>query len=101
MATVFTAYIGFNGPNANPDANRVLLFNLLANSGLNGYTASRSDGYYQGEPEPSIIITVITRTEQEEGNDGEALLEVCLLYKELTEQEEVWVTRRVEELQVV
>jgi hypothetical protein len=101
MATVFTAYIGFKGPNAHPDVNRVLLFDLLADSGLNGYTASRSDGYYQGEPEPSIIITVITRTEQEEINDGTALLEVCHRYKELADQEEVWVTRRVEELQVL
>jgi hypothetical protein len=101
MATVFTAYFGFKGPKLDILGARVLLFDLLADSGLNGYTASRADGYYQGEPEPSIIITVITRTDQEEINDGAALLEVCHRYKELAEQEEVWVTRRVEELQVV
>ena len=101
MATVFTAYIGFKGPKLDILGARVLLFDLLADSGLNGYTASRADGYYQGEPEPSIIITVIARTEQEEINDGTALLEVCHRYKELAEQEEVWVTRRVEELQVL
>ena len=101
MATVFTAYIGLKGPNASPAGNRVLLHELLSDSCLSGYTVHRADGFYQGNPEPSVIVTVITRTDQEEVNEGGALLEVCHRYKELAEQEEVWVTRRVEDLQVL
>lgn len=101
MAIVFTAYIGFNGPHALPSSNRVTLFELLADSGLDGYTAYRADGFYQGSAEPSAVVVVIARTEDEAVTQGTALLEVCHRYKELTGQQEVWVTRRTEELQVL
>lgn len=101
MAIVFTAYVGFNGPHALPSGNRATLFELLADSGLNGYTAYRADGSYGGSPEPSAVVVVIAHDEDEAVSQGIALFEVCHRYKELTGQQEVWVTRREEDLTVL
>ena len=101
MAIVFTAYVGFNGPHALPSDNRTTLFELLADSNLDGYTVCRADGFYQGASEPSAVVTVICQTEGEAVIYGSLLLDVCRRYKESTGQQEVWVTRRQEELTVV
>lgn len=101
MAIVFTAYVGFNGPHDLPSGNRTTLFELLAGSGLDGYTTYRANGFYQGQEEPSAVIVVIAKDQDEAVTQGTALLEVCNRYKELTGQQEVWVTRREETLTVL
>jgi hypothetical protein len=101
MATVFTAFVGFNGPNASVNSNRALLFDLLADSDLVGYTVTEGDGFYDGQPEPSAVVTVIGSTEEETLAYGEALIQACRTYKELACQAEVWITRREEDLLIV
>lgn len=101
MAIVFNAYVGLNGPHALPSGNRTTLFRLLGDSNLDGYTVCRADGFYQGIDEPSAVITVICQTEGEAVIYGSILRDVCKQYKELAGQEEVWITRRTEGLEVL
>lgn len=101
MAIVFTAYFGLNGPHALPSGNRTTLFELLTDSGLAGYTAYRADGFYDGSSEPTEVVVAIAQDAGEAVTQGTALLEVCHRYKELTGQQEVWITRREEELTVL
>lgn len=101
MAIVFTAYFGLNGPHALPSSNRVTLFELLADSSLTGYTAYRADGFYDNNSEPTEVVVAIGQCTDESRRIGPALEKVCRRYKLLTGQQEVWITRHEEELEVV
>lgn len=100
MATVFTAYFGFNSPVGSADFNRDLLFDLLADSGLAGYTVVQADGCYEGLHEPSAVVTVICQDDEAKSID-KCLRETCLSYKHAAEQDSVWLTRRQEDLLVL
>ena len=101
MTVVYTAFVGFNGPNSSHYGNRALLLDLLACSNLDGYTVTYADGVYEGQAEPSAVVTVIGNTDEQAMDYGEAIIEVCRQYKEQAGQAEVWITRRTEDLYVV
>jgi len=100
MATVFTGYFGFHGPNTSVDFNRDLLADLLADSGIDGCTITPAQGYYDGEYEPSAVVTVICQDNQASAVD-KAFRQVCSSYKHAAEQYSIWLTRRQEDLSVI
>lgn len=100
MATVFTIYAGFNGP-LGEDENKRILYQILGECGVNGYTVTEGLGMYNGEPEPCAIVTLIAPRDSLRDALAEHLAEVANRYKDRAQQEEVWVTRRQEELLIV
>ena len=100
MATVFTAYFGYNGPNSSIDFNRNLLADLLADSGIDGYTVTPAEGFFDGAHEPSAVVTVICQ-DYYAGEVDARIRQVCHSYKHAAEQYSVWLTRRQEDLLVI
>lgn len=100
MATVYTIYAGFNGPNG-VQSNRETLFRILAECGLNGYTVIEGTGMYNGVPEPGASVILIAPNERDDEHIREHVAAVANEYKDLALQEEVWVTRRQEDLLII
>lgn len=100
MATVFTIYAGLNGP-FGEEQNRVILMLILSECGIDGYTLSEGVGVYGGKSEPSAIVTLIAPRDCDAADLAEHVVEVATAYKKEAKQEEVWVTRRQEELLIV
>lgn len=100
MATVYTIYVGFNGPRG-VEYNRDLLFHVLAGCGLNGYTVIEGTGMYNGIPEPGASVILIAPNERDDEHIREHVAAVANEYKDLAQQEEVWVTRRQEDLLII
>ena len=107
MAIVFSAFVGFNGPDPGVNhepcikQNKVRLFELLESSDLAGYTVTQASGVYGGMPEPSAVITVIAQTQEEAIDCGAILAGVCRAYKEAAKQESVWITRHEQDLLIL
>ena len=100
MATVYTIYAGFNGPNG-IDCNRDLLFRILSECGLNGYTIIEGVGMYNGVSEPGASVILIAQNERDDEHIREHVAAVANEYKDRAQQEEVWVTRRQEDLLII
>lgn len=100
MATVFTAYFGYDGPVNSVAYNRDLLCDLLADSGIDGYTLVEADGFFDGAHEPSAVVTVICQDYHVSEVDRR-IRDVCVSYKNAAEQHSVWLTRRQEDLLVL
>lgn len=100
MATVFTIYAGFNGP-LGEEENRIILLRILAECGIDGYTLTEGVGVYNGHPEPCAVVTLIAPRDRDASDLAEHVAEVALDYRDQAKQEEVWVTRRQEELLIV
>lgn len=100
MATVFTIYAGFNGP-LGQERNREILYKILSECGVNGYTVVEGFGMYNGEPEACAMVTLIAPRDSLRDDLAEHLAEVATRYKDQAQQEEVWITRRQEDLLIV
>lgn len=104
MATVFTIYVGFNGSDQSPETqmtNRDTLFRILAASGMDGYTVYEGLGLWAGQTEPGAsVVMIATRDADAEYVAAHARI-IAAKYKDQAEQEEVWLTRRQEDLLVI
>lgn len=58
---------------------------VLAQHKIDGFTIERVDGYWQGVPEKSYKISVATE-------DGEVLDRVCVLLRDMFQQDSVMLT---------
>ena len=100
MTTVFTIYAGLNGP-LGEDENKQILLRILAECGIDGYTWTEGIGFYNGRPELSAIVTLIVANDADVFDMANHVAEVAIGYKDEAQQEEVWVTRREEQLLIV
>lgn len=100
MAVVFTIYVGFDGPDG-VETNRQTLFSLLSESGINGYTVTEAIGTYDGKQEPSATVILISPCDDQAVELGLHAIEVARAYKKQAKQQEVWVSRRAEDLLAV
>lgn len=101
MATIFTLYAGFNSDNGNTvDENMAILLGLLNKHFSDGYTFNEVVGMYEGQGEPSVIVTLICTddTPTERAEYFNAVYRVAADYKRDAAQETVWVTHREESL---
>lgn len=104
MSFIFTVYVGFNGPDMLPETamtNRDLLFQILAKSGMDGYTVYEGLGVWNGKQEPGASVVMIAQ-ERTDALFVEAHAHaIAHEYKEKARQEEVWVTKREESLKII
>jgi len=82
-------------------ANGNTLRQILKGSSLLGYSIVEGTGFYEGLREPCLIVSVICPEPEEAAAVEQALLRVAEEYKAATRQQEVWITRRVEDLIIV
>lgn len=104
MATVYTLHVGFSdafGNDQHAAANRVRLFHVLDSGDFDGYTVLDSIGCYQGKQEPGANVVFIARDSFEATQLRAKVKRAAELYKELTLQEEVWLTTREEDLEII
>ena len=107
MATVFTMYAGLavNGAGGNHsiviNANRAILFELLNRNHSEGFTLLEGLGCFECNEEPTAIVSFIAQTKEAADALGERLAATAAQYKEQGDQQEVWITRREEELLIV
>ena len=100
MAIVYSMFIGFNGP-LPWRSNKATLFHYLNESGLNGFTVTEATGFYNGSEEPSAVVTVIVNEEEDYAKIEKILRNIARHYKLACQQDEVWITRRREDLYVI
>jgi hypothetical protein len=107
MATVFTMYAGLavNGTGGNHsiviNANRALLLDLLNRNHSEGFTLFKGLGCFECNEEPTVIVSFIAQTKEAADELGERVAATAAKYKEEGDQQEVWITRREEELLIV
>ena len=104
MATVYTLHVGFSdafGNDQHAAANRVRLFHVLDSGDFDGYTVLDSLGCYQGKQEPGANVVFIAKDSLEATELEPKIRQAAELYKELTLQEEVWLTARQEILDII
>lgn len=104
MAIVYTLHVGFSdafGNDQHAAANRVHLFHILDSGGFDGYTVLDSTGCYQGKQEPGANVVFIAKDSFEAAELRSKVRKAAELYKELTLQEEVWLTTRQENLEII
>lgn len=104
MATVFTIYVGFNGPDRSPETqmtNRDTLFRILAGSGMDGYTVYEGLGLWAGQTEPGASVVMIAPKDTDAEYVEAHAKVIANNYKVQAQQEEVWVTRRQEGLMII
>ena len=115
MALIFTLYAGLGGPpvrgNAEPrnyanigthsHDNGIALRGILKDSEIEGYTMLEGTGFYGEQVEPCAIVTVICVEPEQAETLKDLLLQVAEDYKRAARQEEVWITRRIEDLIIV
>lgn len=104
MATIFTLHVGFadaNGNDRHAAHNRGFLFDALNHLDFSGYTVLDGIGWYQGKREPGASVVFIAQTPREAVELEHQVRKAGELYKKLAEQEEVWLTIRHEELEVI
>ena len=100
MATVFTAYIGFNSPYNSEEENRQAFREILNSADLNGYTLIDNVGLFDGLEEQGCQLIVIA-PDGEENSYRETLVELLEDYKREAYQYAVWLTSRREELTIL
>lgn len=101
MATVFTIYAGLNGPLGTEEEHKAILLRILAESGIDGYTLTEGIGVYAGQPELCAVVVLIATNDADASDLSQHVAEVAIEYKDETSQQEVWITRRKEELLIV
>lgn len=104
MATVYTLHVGFSdafGNDQHAAANRACLLNVLDLGRFDGYTVLDTLGCYQGKQEPGANVVFIARDSFEATQLKAKIRQAAELYKELTLQEEVWLTTREENLEII
>jgi len=101
--TVFSMFVGFNGPDERINefhSNKAALMNFLHASRLPGFSVCFTTGLYDGQEEPSAIVTVIAKDDQAE-KICRILTRVAGHYKTACRQQEVWITSRKENLTII
>jgi len=107
MATIFTMYAGLAANQARGsrstviNANRSILLEILNFHHSEGYTLIEGFGCFESQEEPTAIITFIAQTKEAADKLGEKIAVTATEYKELCSQQEVWITRREEELLII
>ena len=107
MATIFTMYAGLaiNEPGGSHsiviNANRSILLEILNRNHSEGYTLLGGIGCFECNEEPTVIANFIAQTKEAADELGERVAATAAEYKELGAQQEVWITRREEELLIV
>lgn len=104
MVTVYTLHVGFSdafGNDHHAAANKVRLFHVLDSGDFDGYTVLESTGCYRGKKEPGANVIFIAQDNNEAAVLEPRIRRAAALYKELTLQEEVWLTARQEILEII
>ena len=107
MATVFTMYAGLATNEAGGNlsvvinANRAILLDLLNLNHSEGFTLFEGLGCFEYNEEPTAIVSFIAQTKEAADALGERVAATAAKYKEEGDQQEVWITRREEELLIV
>lgn len=91
----------FSGTSKRTYEHGQLLKSILKDSGLPGYSIVEGSGFYKDNVEPCMIVSVICAEAAESRGVESTLKAVAEQYKELALQEEVWITRRIEDLIIV
>jgi hypothetical protein len=81
--------------------NGLALKRILEASALEGYSIVEGTGFYEGLKEPCMIVSVICQDFSQVAAAEAGLLDVAKAYKQAARQQEVWITRRVEDLIIV
>ena len=107
MATVFTMYAGLAADTTHGNTlalarcNRATLLDCLNFNHSDGFTLFEGIGCFQGKEEPTVIVTFIAQTREAAEELGEQVAATAADYKKFALQQEVWITRREEELLIV
>lgn len=105
MATVCTMYVGFHDGSGNNDSstvvrNRKALFSALNAFCPDGYTVFDGVGCFHGETEPSAVVVFIIKQSDDLKATRENIYRAADTYRKVTNQQEVWITERLEGLQI-
>jgi hypothetical protein len=107
MATIFTMYAGLAISKAGgshsiiTNANRSILLEILNRNHSEGYTLLEGIGGFECYEEPTVIASFVAQTKEAADELGERVAAIAAEYKEQGDQQEVWITRREEELLIV
>ena len=103
VTTVYTIHVGLN-TNGSPDfvtRNRNRLRGILDNRHFVGYTLVEGIGSYQGETEPTVMVSISSDDHRNFEFDAEYVRRTAEIIKADLGQEAVWVTRTNVDLLIV
>lgn len=103
VTTVYTIHVGLNvnGSSDFVDRNRTRLRRILDRRHSVGYTSIEGTGGYQGEVEPTVMISVSYDDPRGFDFHAEYVKRTAKIIKRYLQQEAVWITSRAVDLVVV